>query len=91
MPSLAAWSNVPVNQALQNVASHWPSTTTDGALSERTVAEIDPKDAHVMLAAREHAVDVLVTSNKEDFAILKPICSVEAPSTFLQRWATAGV
>ncbi|MHB1954985.1 MAG: hypothetical protein ACYCOU_14710 [Sulfobacillus sp.] len=57
---------------------------------DKMVAEIDPKDAHVMLVAQEHAVDILVTSlvtsNVEDFAVLTPACRVEPPSLFLRRW-----
>lgn len=50
------------------------------------MAEIDPKDAHVMLVAQEHAGDILATSNVEDFTVLTPACRVEPPSSFLRRW-----
>jgi len=75
-----------VDHALKNIAGHWTSTVEGRRLLDKTVAEIDPKDAHVMLVAQEHAADILVTSNVEDFAILTPACRVEPPSVFLRRW-----
>ena len=86
LPNLQRWPYVSVGQALQNVTSQWTSATGDTALSESKVAEIDAKDAHVMLAAQEHAVDILVTSNVKHFVVLEPVCSVEPPTQFLRRW-----
>lgn len=86
LPDLQRWPYLSISQALQNLAGQWPSATRDPALIASTVAQIDVKDAHVMFAAQEHAVNILVTSNVEHFEILKPVCSVEPPSTFLRRW-----
>ena len=86
LPELQRWPRLPVDHALQNIAGHWPSTVEGRRLLDKKVAEIDPKDAHVMLVAQEHAADILVTSNVEDFAILTPACRVEPPSVFLRRW-----
>lgn len=87
LPLLNMWPYISAKQALQNMASQWPSTSDDSALSESTVADLDAKDAHVMLAVKEYDVDVLVTSNVEDFTVLAPACSIEPPSKFLQRWS----
>lgn len=86
LPHLQRWPYLPVSQALQNVARRWPSVSGGSVLADRTVAEIDVKDAHVMLAVQEHAVDILVTSNLEHFGVLEQVCNVEPPSTFLRRW-----
>lgn len=75
-----------MDHALQNLASHWPSLMEKRRFLDQRVAEIDLKDAHVMLVAQEHAVDIVVTSNVEDFAVLTPACRVEPPSVFLRRW-----
>lgn len=86
LPELQRWPRLPLDHALQNIASRWPSAGQGRRFLNKTVAEIDPKDAHVMLVAQEHAVDILVTSNLEDFAVLAPACQVEPPSVFLRRW-----
>lgn len=86
LPELQRWPRLPMDHALQNLASHWPSLMEKRRFLDQRVAEIDLKDAHVMLVAQEHAVDIVVTSNVEDFAVLTPACRVEPPSVFLRRW-----
>jgi hypothetical protein len=61
-------------------------SVTSRRFLDKTVAETDPKDAPMMLVAPEHAVNILVTSNVEDFAVLTPACRVEPPGVFLRRW-----
>lgn len=60
LPDLQRWPRLSVNHALQNMAGHWPSAVEDRRFLDMTVAEIDPKDAHVMVMAQERAVDILV-------------------------------